>query len=58
MIDYQKVLPVITSAVEIARRNPMTEGNPLPDACVAWVVCQELHRAGWTIVPAEPPGQG
>jgi hypothetical protein len=52
MIDYERVLPIIEFAIDLARRNPKPEGDPMPDNYVAWVICQELRRTGWTIVPA------
>jgi hypothetical protein len=54
VIDYQKVLPIIESAIELARRNPKPEGDPMPDDYVAWVICQELRRKGWTIIHTGP----
>ncbi len=54
MIDYEKVMPVIQKGIDVARRNPKSEGVPMPDDYVAWVICQELRRAGWNIVPATP----
>jgi hypothetical protein len=51
MIDYRKVMPIIEATIDLARQNPKSEGNPMPDDYVAWVICQELRRSGWAIVP-------
>lgn len=53
MMDYPEVLPVIEAAIDVARRNPKDGPNPMPDDYVAWVICQELRRAGWTIERSE-----
>jgi hypothetical protein len=51
MPDLQKILPVIKRAIDLARRNPKP-GEPIPsDDYIAWVIVNELRRAGYQIVP-------
>jgi hypothetical protein len=50
MPDLEKVLPVIERAIDLARRNPKP-GEPIPsDDYMAWVIVNELRRAGYQIV--------
>jgi hypothetical protein len=47
--DYEPILAVIESAIDLARTNPKS-GEPSPsDNYTAWVILQELRRARWTI---------
>jgi hypothetical protein len=47
--NYEVILSVIESAIELVRQNPKP-GEPTPtDGYTAWVILQELRRAGWTI---------
>jgi hypothetical protein len=47
--DYGPILAVIEAGIEKTRQNPKP-GEPVPsDDYTAWVILQELRRAGWTI---------
>ncbi|GEM_PF-2628382 len=47
--DYEVILAVLETGLLKARENPRP-GEPLPDDnYVAFVVLQELRRAGWDI---------
>jgi hypothetical protein len=48
--NYETILTVIESAIKLTRQNPRS-GEPTPsDDYTAWVILQELRRAGWTII--------
>jgi hypothetical protein len=48
--DYQAILAVIESAIDLTRRNPKP-GEPVPtDDYTAWVILQELRRTGWSVI--------
>jgi GNAT superfamily N-acetyltransferase len=50
MTETEKILAIIGSAIDLARRNPKP-GEPIPaDDYVAWVIVNELRRAGFKIV--------
>lgn len=54
MYEIEKILAVIGSAIDLARRNPKP-GEPVSaDDYVAWVIVNELRRAGFRIVPPPP----
>lgn len=47
--DTPTLIAIIEGAMELTRRNP-EEGQPTPsDGYYAWVILQELRRAGWQI---------
>jgi hypothetical protein len=48
--NYEAIIAVIESAIKLTRQNPKS-GEPTPsDDYTAWVILQELRRAGWTII--------
>ncbi|WP_158914211.1 hypothetical protein [Caulobacter sp. S45] len=47
--DYEPILAVIEAAIDKARKNPKPDQPTPSDDYIAWVVLQELRRAGWTI---------
>jgi len=47
--EFEKVLAMVVSAIDMARRNPKPD-EPVPsDDYTAWVVVNELRRAGFKI---------
>jgi hypothetical protein len=47
--NYEPILAVIEAGIDKARKNPKPN-EPIPgDDYTAWVVLQELRRAGWNI---------
>lgn len=48
-MDYEAILAVIEFGIKKTRLNPKP-GEPVPsDDYTAWVILNELRRAGWTI---------
>ncbi len=47
--DYEAILAVIESAIELTRQKPLPDKPVPPDDYLAWVILQELRRTGWTI---------
>ena len=47
--DYEPILTVIEAAIDKARKNPKPDEPTPSDDYSAWVILQELRRAGWTL---------
>ena len=47
--DYEPILAVIEFGIDKARKNPKPNEPTPSDDYTAWVILQELRRAGWTI---------
>ena len=50
MIDYERALPVREAALAKARSVAAKDGKQASDDFIAWVVSQELRRAGFDLV--------
>ena len=48
--DYETVLAVIETGIDVACRNPKPGEPVASDDYTAWCVLRELRRAGWSIV--------
>ena len=49
--EFDRMLKVIASGIDLARRKPHSDGT-VPDDYIAWVIVQELRRAGFKILPS------
>lgn len=50
--EIEQILEVIASGIDLTRKNPKPN-EPIPsDNYTAWVIWNELRRAGWKIVRA------
>jgi len=47
--DYRPTLSVIQDAIDKAQKNPNLDKPAPSDDYIAWVVLQELRRAGWMV---------
>jgi hypothetical protein len=48
--EIENVLAAIEAGIDLARRNPKP-GEPVPsDDYVAWVIWNELRRAGFSVI--------
>ncbi len=54
--DYEAILDVIEFGVGKARENPKPDEPNPSDDYTAWVILQELRRAGWTVSRDSQPG--
>jgi hypothetical protein len=51
--EFEKIMAVIESAIAIARRNPKANEPVSADDYVAWIIMNELRRAGYKVVPKD-----
>jgi hypothetical protein len=52
MMDYQRLIPVVEEALALSRRT-WDKPTAISDDYFAWVILNEIRRAGFAIAPKD-----
>ena len=55
-----RAIDAIEVGIRVAKQNPKSSGDPMPDDYIAWCIWNELRRAGFKVIDAngEPEAAG